>query len=137
MKTIIKAALAGMILIGATTTVQASENPFIGEIMTTAATFCPRGWTETDGRLIPISENSTLFSLLGTTYGGDGRTTFAIPDLRGRVAISEGQAEGIPSFRQGMRINGGVTGSGNDTMIMPALVMKTCIALLGTYPVRN
>jgi microcystin-dependent protein len=137
MKTIIKAALAGIISIGATTPMQASENPFIGEVMTTAATFCPRGWTETDGRLIQISENSALFSLLGTTYGGDGRTTFALPDLRGRVAISEGQAEGIPGFRQGLRINGGITGSGNDTMIVPALVMKTCIALFGTYPSRN
>ena len=118
-------------------TAQAGDTPFIGEIMITAAIFCPRGWAETDGRLIPVNENTALFSLLGTTYGGDGNTTFALPDLRGRVAISEGKAEDIPGFRQGMRINGGVTGSGNDTMIMPALVMKTCIALLGTYPARN
>ena len=134
---IIKATLAGICSVVITTPAQAGDRPFIGEIMTTAATFCPRGWTETDGRLMQISERSALFSLLGTTYGGDGRTTFALPDLRGRVAISEGKADNIPGFRQGMRINGGVTGSGNDTMIVPALVLRTCIALLGTYPARN
>jgi len=61
-------------------TAQAIE-PFIGQIALFGFNFCPRGWAEPNGRLLPISQNSALFSLLGTTYGGDGRTTFALPKL--------------------------------------------------------
>lgn len=65
----------------ATTPATASSDPFIGEIATFPYTFCPRGWAETDGQLLPISQNTALFSLLGTKYGGDGRTTFALPKI--------------------------------------------------------
>ncbi|MCP1308603.1 phage tail protein [Paenibacillus tyrfis] len=61
--------------------------PFLGEIRLFAFTFAPEGWAFCDGQLLPISQNQALFSLLGTTYGGNGSTTFALPDLRGRVAI--------------------------------------------------
>jgi len=64
--------------------------PFIGEIQYVAFNFAPRGWALCNGQLLPINQNQALFSLLGTTYGGDGRTTFALPDLRGRVAPSAG-----------------------------------------------
>jgi microcystin-dependent protein len=137
MKTMIKAALAGMISIGATTPVQASENPFIGEIMTTAANFCPRGWVETDGRLMSVTEYTILFSLLGTNYGGNGSTTFALPDLRGRAIISAGKGKGLPEYRQGMHMNGGGAANGNDNLIPPVLVMKTCMALSGVYPAHD
>ena len=61
--------------------------PFIGQVMLFAGNFAPRGWAFCEGQLMAISSNTALFSILGTTYGGDGRTTFALPDLRGRVPI--------------------------------------------------
>lgn len=69
--------------------------PYIGEIRLVAFNFAPRNWAECDGRLLPISQNTALFSLLGTFYGGNGQTTFALPDLRGRVAIDMGQGPGL------------------------------------------
>ena len=70
-------------------------DPYIGEIMTVGFNFAPRGWSLCHGQLLPISQNTALFSLLGTTYGGDGRTTFGLPDLRGRVALGEGDGPGL------------------------------------------
>ncbi len=69
---------------------------FIAEMIMFGGNFAPRGWAECDGQILPISQNQALFSLLGTTYGGDGRTTFALPDLRGRVPIHpESNALGV------------------------------------------
>jgi microcystin-dependent protein len=65
-------------------------NPFVGEIRMFGGNFAPAGWQFCDGSLLPISENETLFNLIGTTYGGDGQSTFAVPDLRGRVPIHFG-----------------------------------------------
>jgi microcystin-dependent protein len=76
---------------------------FIGSICIVGFNFCPRGYAEADGRLLPISSYNALFSLLGTTYGGDGRANFALPDLRGRVMIGNGQGPGLSSIRQGQR----------------------------------
>lgn len=64
--------------------------PYVGEIRMFGGNFAPSGWMFCDGQLLPISENETLFQLIGTTYGGDGQTTFALPDLRGRVPIHQG-----------------------------------------------
>lgn len=64
--------------------------PYVGEIRMFAGNFAPAGWAFCDGQLLPISENETLFQLLGTTYGGDGENTFAVPDLRGRLPIHQG-----------------------------------------------
>lgn len=75
--------------------------PFIGEVSLFAGNFAPRDWAFCDGQLVPIAQNNALFSLLGTTYGGDGRTTFGLPDLRGRVAVHPGQGPGLPSWRLG------------------------------------
>ncbi|HCQ16454.1 MAG TPA: phage tail protein, partial [Cryomorphaceae bacterium] len=66
----------------------------LGEVRIFAGNFAPRGWAFCAGQLLAISQNSALFSLLGTTYGGDGRTTFALPDLRGRAPIGVGQGPG-------------------------------------------
>jgi microcystin-dependent protein len=64
--------------------------PYVGEIRMFAGNFAPAGWMSCEGQLLPISENETLFQLIGTTYGGDGQSTFALPDLRGRIPIHQG-----------------------------------------------
>ena len=75
--------------------------PFIGEIRMFAGSFAPRSWAFCDGQLLAISQNEALFSLFGTTYGGDGRTTFGLPDLRGRIPIHFGQGPGLSQRRLG------------------------------------
>lgn len=82
--------------------VQAQE-AYIGEIKLVGYNFCPRGSTEANGQLIAISQNPALFSLYGATYGGDGRTTFALPDLRGRVPVHVGQAPGLSDYPLGAK----------------------------------
>ena len=64
--------------------------PYVGEIRIFAGNFAPAGWMFCEGQLLPISENETLFNLIGTTYGGDGQSTFALPDLRGRIPLHQG-----------------------------------------------
>lgn len=83
--------------------VTAQVDPLLGQISMFAGNFAPRGWALCDGQLLAISSNTALFSLLGTTYGGDGRTTFALPDLRGRAPIHEGQGPGLSDKRLGQR----------------------------------
>jgi microcystin-dependent protein len=77
--------------------------PFVGQLQMLPYNFAPRGWAFCDGQLLAISQNTALFSLLGTIYGGDGRTTFALPDLRGRTAIHEGRGPGLSDLRIGQR----------------------------------
>src|SRR5690606_21678322 len=78
-----------------------AQDGYIGEIRMFAGNFAPRGWAFCEGQMLPISQNTALFSLLGTTYGGDGRTTFALPDLRGRVPVQSGTGPGLSSYRLG------------------------------------
>ncbi|WP_299679906.1 tail fiber protein [uncultured Dokdonia sp.] len=78
-------------------------DPFLGEIKLFAGNFAPRSWAYCDGQLLAISQYSALFSILGTTYGGDGRTTFALPDLRGRAAIHPGTGPGLRTYQLGQR----------------------------------
>lgn len=80
-----------------------ASEPFIGQIQMVGFNFPPRGWANCDGQLLAISSNTALFSLLGTMYGGDGRTTFALPDLRGRVAIHIGNGPGLSNYSQGQK----------------------------------
>jgi microcystin-dependent protein len=82
------------------------SNPFIGEIRIFAGNFPPVGWMFCEGQLLPISENDALFVLLGTTYGGDGQETFALPDLRGRLPMHAGQGPGLQNYILGA--SGGV-----------------------------
>ncbi|NVK82815.1 MAG: phage tail protein [Cytophagia bacterium] len=77
--------------------------PLLGEVIMFAGTFAPRGWAFCNGQLLPISQNQALFSILGTTYGGDGRTTFALPDLRGRVPLHPGSGPGLSTYRLGQK----------------------------------
>lgn len=77
------------------------SEPFLGEIRMVGFTFAPRGWAFCQGQVMQISQNTALFSLLGTTYGGNGQTTFALPDLRGRSPIGFGQGPGLSNIVQG------------------------------------
>ena len=80
-----------------------SAEPFLGEIMQVGFNFAPRGWAHCNGQILPIAQNSALFSLLGTTYGGDGETTFGLPDLRGRVSLHPGTGPGLSPRSWGAR----------------------------------
>jgi microcystin-dependent protein len=81
----------------------AADEPFIGEVRFKAFNFANRGWTNCDGQLLSISSNTALFSLLGTIYGGDGRTTFGIPDMKGRFLMHPGNGPGLSSHNLGQR----------------------------------
>jgi microcystin-dependent protein len=90
--------LGGAALFGRAKRVAAAPQwtePYIGEIMICSFAFAPKGWAMCNGQLLSISQNQALFSLLGTTYGGNGTTNFALPDLRGRVPIHFGQGPGL------------------------------------------
>jgi microcystin-dependent protein len=93
------ALVAGMI---SSPPAQASE-PFIAQITMFGGNFAPSGWAFCNGQLLSISSNTALFSLLGTTFGGDGRTSFGLPDLRGRVAIHPGSGPGLSTYRLGQK----------------------------------
>ncbi len=83
------------------------SEPFLAEIRIVGFNFAPRGWAFCDGQILPISQNQSLYSLLGTTYGGDGRTNFALPDLRGRVPIhkSDSHPEGQRAGAETVTLN--------------------------------
>lgn len=94
------------------------SEPFLGQIQIFPYNFAPRGWAFCNGQIMPIAQNTALFSLLGTTYGGNGQTTFALPDLRGRFPNSSGQGPGLSNYSLGE-----VGGSENETLTinnMPA-----------------
>lgn len=74
------------------------SSPFVAEIRIFACNFAPTGWAQCNGQLLPISQNTALFSLLGTFYGGDGRSTFALPNLQGAVAVNQGQGAGLQEW---------------------------------------
>ena len=77
------------------------SNPFLGELRLAAFSFAPIGWAMANGQLLPISQNTALFSLLGTNFGGDGRSNFALPNLRGSIPIGAGQGPGLSLYNVG------------------------------------
>lgn len=79
------------------------SEPFVAEIRIFAGNFAPRGWAFCNGQLLPVSQNTALFSLIGTTYGGDGRSTTALPNLKGRAPMHPGRGPGLTSRRLGQR----------------------------------
>lgn len=134
------------------------SNPsaFLGQVATFAGDFNPSGWAEAAGQLLPIASNAALFSLLGTSFGGDGKTTFALPDLRGRVSIGASdllpigtrlgeetttlQADQLPAHAHSLAEGGhtGVAGgSAPVNNLQPALALTPLIALQGFYPPRE
>jgi microcystin-dependent protein len=94
------------------------SEPFLGQIILVPYNFAPRGWAFCNGQLLSIAQNTALFSLLGTTYGGNGQTTFALPDLRGRVAISSGQGPGLGNYDLGQA-------AGSETQTLTVLQMPS------------
>lgn len=96
-------AMAGATAIAAAPASAGPGDDYIGNVLTVGFNFCPRGTIAAEGQLLPINQNQALFSLYGTMYGGDGRTTFAMPDLRGRVAIGHGQGPGLSDYRLGTK----------------------------------
>lgn len=86
---------------------------YIAEVRLFAGNFAPRGWAFCQGQILSIAQNTALFSLLGTTYGGNGQTTFGLPDLRGRVAVGPGQGPGLPPINLGQ-----VAGAPTHTLII-------------------
>lgn len=136
----IKTAIAALAISGTVLAVpvsaSAGSEPFIGEVMLFASNFCPRNFAKANGQLLPISQNTALFSLLGTQFGGDGRTTFALPDLRGRAPLGEGQMIGGSNYRSGQKVaqSGNATGG---TGGVSGLAMNWCIATQGLYPSRS
>ncbi|WP_130736564.1 phage tail protein [Flavobacterium sp. J27] len=89
-----------------------STEPFIGEIKIFGFNFAPQSYQLCMGQIMSIAQNTALFSLLGTTYGGNGQTTFALPDLRGRMPIGQGQGPGLPSYTMGQ-----LSGTTNVTLL--------------------
>jgi microcystin-dependent protein len=90
--------------------------PMIAEIRMFAGNFAPRGWAFCQGQILSIAQNTALFSLLGTTYGGNGQTTFALPDLRGRVPVGSGQGPGLPNV-----VLGEMAGAPTHTLTIPEM----------------
>jgi microcystin-dependent protein len=120
-----------------------SIEPYLGEIMLFAGTFAPRGWAFCNGQLLPINQNQALFALLGTTYGGNGQTTFALPDLRDRLPIHFGQGPGLTS-----RVLGERSGATTHTLLLAELPSHnhtiqassgfgTSITPTAMFPARN
>src|SRR3954471_16965067 len=78
-------------------------DPLLGSIILFAGNFAPRGWALCQGQILSIAQNTALFSILGTTYGGNGQTTFALPDFRGRCPVGQGQGPGLSSYSLGQQ----------------------------------
>src|SRR5947209_8680014 len=95
-----------------------SSEPFLASIAIFAGNFAPRGWALCNGQILPIAQNTALFSLLGTTYGGNGQTTFALPDLRSRAPIGAGQGPGLSNIDLGQ-----VGGTENVTLLTSNMPM--------------
>jgi microcystin-dependent protein len=120
----------------------ARADPYTGEILWLANEFCPTKTLPADGALLPISEHPPLFSLLGITYGGDGVTTFAVPDLRGRVPMGVAEAANPPRSlgQSGHTVRGRhpPTAKEQRTRIatLPYLVLRPCIVVSGVFPSR-
>ncbi|MEO2268181.1 tail fiber protein [Pseudoalteromonas sp. YIC-656] len=96
------------------------SEPYVGEIRMFAGNFAPRGWAFCDGQLLAVTQNDALFSLLGTLYGGDGRTNFGLPDMRGRLPIHKGQGGGLSNHNIGQKF-----GSENETLTINQLPSHT------------
>lgn len=113
----------------ATTPAFASAEPFIGQIMTFGGNFCPVSFQPADGRLLPIAQYNALFALIGTTYGGDGVTTFALPNLNGRTATHQGQGPGLPNYVLGQQ-----SGSTQFTLTTNNMPSHTHVGALRAVP---
>ena len=105
------------------------SEPFVAEIRIFAGNFAPRGWAFCNGQILPVAQNTALFSLIGTTYGGDGRTTTALPNLEGRAPMHPGRGPGLTSRRLGQR-----TGSENVTLSESQMPNHTHSMMANGFP---
>jgi len=105
-----------------------AQDAYMGQVETFAFNFCPSGWLPADGRLVALNQYQALYSLLGTTYGGNGTTSFALPDLRGRVAIGPGQGPGQPTYRWGQ-----TGGTAQSTLTLNNLPAHSHTAILRAH----
>ncbi|MEO1564196.1 MAG: tail fiber protein [Pseudomonadota bacterium] len=129
-----KRAVVGVLMSQSVVSSAQAQDFYLGQVLTVGFNFCPRGTAEAAGQLLPISQNSALFSLLGTFYGGDGRTTFALPDLRGGVIAGSGKGAGLrQEYPQGLRATTSVR-SGDE---LGVIAMKHCIVTEGIFPSRG
>jgi microcystin-dependent protein len=103
------------------------SDPYLGEVRMFGGNYAPRGWALCDGRLLNISQNSALFSLLGVAYGGNGQTTFGLPDLRGRVPMHQGQGGGLSN-----RVIGEMAGTENVTLLITQIPQHNHAAMAST-----
>jgi microcystin-dependent protein len=106
-------------------------SPYLGEIRMFAGAFAPAGWAVCSGQLLAISENDALFSLIGTTYGGDGETTFQLPDLQGRVPIHFGQGPGLSA-----RVLGETGGTEQVTLTQAQIPMHNHVLVAAAVPAQ-
>ena len=104
------------------------EDPVLGEACLIAFPFCPQGYVQAAGQLLDVNQNTSLFALIGTTFGGDGRHTFALPDLRGRVPVHVGQQPGQPDYRVGQR-------GGSPTIVLNAFQLPAHTHAIGSLPI--
>jgi microcystin-dependent protein len=107
-------------------------DPFVAEIRIFPFNFAPKGWAFCNGQILPISQNTALFSLLGTTYGGDGKSTFALPDLEGNAAMHPGQGQGLS-----LRDLGEIGGSQTVTLIQTEIPAHTHSISMSVRPPDN
>lgn len=108
------------------------STPFLAEIRVMPYNFAPQGWAQCDGQLMPISQNTALFSLLGTNYGGDGRTTFGLPNLSGKFAMSSGQGPGLSP-----RTVGESVGQGNVSLLVSEMPAHGHALMAGVTPLSS
>lgn len=145
-------------VIGLTTSIATpalADECMMGEIRMFAGNFAPRNWAFAEGQLLAVSQHNALFSLLGTIYGGDGRTTFGLPDMRGRVPIGVGHGPGLSAYRLGQktgseqvnvgivevkaRDEGAIVALADQPLrsLQPSLGMNYIVCMTGLYPSRN
>src|ERR1700746_1934409 len=105
------------------------SNPFLAEVRIFTGNFAPKGWALCDGQLMSISQNTALFSLLGTTYGGDGKSNFALPDLQGSAVMQQGQGPGLS-----LRDLGESSGEDTVTLLDSEMPSHSHMLLAGTFP---
>jgi hypothetical protein len=111
-----------------------ATTPFVGQIMIAGFNFCPKGWLPANGQLLPINQYVVLYQLYGTTYGGDGKTNFALPDLRDRVIVGTGPITPIG------QVVGIATPAPSPIMVrrgLQGLAMTVCISAFGVFPSQN
>src|SRR5262249_46895990 len=135
----------------------ALAEPFLAEIRIVSFTFAPRGWAQTNGQVLPIAQNQALFALLGTTYGGDGRQTFGLPDIRGRMPMHQGSGTPLSTRMPGDKggaevatfplaqipgapvtpITALAAPNSLNASLSPFLALNFVIALVGIFPARS